>query len=147
MRFRDAGLLRWLLGSGGGAVTGPAAVPAVIVMVGAPGSGKSHFAEQRYPWHQILSSDRFREQLTDDPLAQDINPLIFDALHSFLRVRCSRGLTTVVDATNREPEHRAELTAIARQYRMATIGVHIDMPPYVCHWRDAARPETTKVPS
>ncbi len=127
-------------------MTGPAAVPAVIAMVGAAGSGKSHFATERYPWHQILSSDRFREHLTDDPLAQDINPWVFDAIHSFLRVRCSRGLTTVVDATNSEPEHRAALIAIARQYRMAAIAVHVDMPLYVCHWRNDARPETTKVP-
>lgn len=141
MRACLAGLLRRLLGPDGDAVT-----PAVIALVGAPGSGKSHFATERYPWYQILSSDRFREQLTDSSLTQDINPLIFDALHSFLRVRCSRGLTTVVDATNGEQAHRTALITIAREYGHAAIAVHVDMPLYVCHWRNDARPAATKVP-
>lgn len=120
--------------------------PAVVAMVGAPGSGKSHFTEQRWPWRQILSSDGFRCHLTDHRGSQDINPLVFDAIHSFLRVRCSRGLTTVVDATNDAAEHRAALIAIARQYGMPAVAVFVDKPLYVCHWANDARPEHEQVP-
>ncbi len=112
---------------------------AVIVLAGAPGSGKSFFAEKRYRPHQILSSDDMRQRLTDDPSAQHVNDLVFDAMHSFLRVRCEHGLATVVDATNVNPNHRKILIDIGRRAGLPVVAVYLDVALHICRWRNEGR--------
>lgn len=119
---------------------------AVIVLVGPPGSGKSSFASQRWRWHQILSSDVFRMLLTDDPEDMSVNDLVFDALHSFLNVRCRRRQTTVVDATNIRPEHRAPLIQAAHRNLMVPVAIHFDPGLNTCLDRNEQRPEAARAP-
>ena len=54
--------------------------------------------------------------------------------------RLARGLLTVVDATNVQPESRRSLVALAREHDVLPVAIVLDLPPRLCIERNAARP-------
>ena len=127
---------------GGRSVSGTIALPpdALVVLIGIAASGKSTFAARQFRPSQVLSSDRLRELITDDPSAQGATDDAFDLLHRILELRLRRGRLTVVDATNVEDWARAELLAVARRHGRPAIGIVLDVPLDVALERNAGRP-------
>jgi predicted kinase len=134
---------------GGRSVSGSITLPpdALIVLVGIAASGKSTFASRHFRPSQVLSSDRLRELITDDPSAQGATDDAFDLLHRILDMRLRRGRLTVVDATNVEDWARAELLAVARHRRRPAIAVILDVPLEVALERNARRPSPRPPPA
>ncbi|OLR90039.1 polynucleotide kinase-phosphatase [Actinokineospora bangkokensis] len=114
---------------------------ALVVLVGASGSGKSTFARERFLPTQVLSSDYFRGLVSDDENDQAASGDAFDVLHYVVGKRLRNGLVTVVDATNVQREVRAELLALAKEHHVLPIAVVLDVPERVCLERNAARPD------
>ncbi|HWA83084.1 MAG TPA: AAA family ATPase, partial [Fimbriimonadaceae bacterium] len=85
----------------------------LVLLVGASGSGKSTFCRKHFLPTEVLSSDGFRGIVSDDENCLDATTDAFDVLHYILRKRLSRGLLSVIDATNVQPESRRALIKIA----------------------------------
>lgn len=72
---------------------------ALVVLVGAMGTGKSSFCSRVFSNHQVVSTDAIRAALTGDFEDQTHNSEVFKILFSTLEVRIESGLFTVVDST------------------------------------------------
>ena len=112
---------------------------ALVVLVGASGSGKSVSASKHFMPTEVLSSDRFRGWIDDDETSLDATADAFDALRYLAGIRLRRRRLTVVDATNVRKEDRAGLVALAKQHHALPIGIVLDLPLALCQQRNAER--------
>jgi protein phosphatase len=117
------------------------AVPdlALVVLIGASGSGKSTFARRHFRSTQVLSSDFCRGLVADDENDQAATPDAFEVLHAIAGVRLRRGLLTVVDATSVKREDRASLVALARAHDVLPVAIVLALPEGVLLARTAER--------
>lgn len=72
---------------------------ALVVLVGAMGTGKSTFCSRVFSDHQVVSTDAIRANLTGDFEDQTHNKEVFEILFKIIEVRVNKGLFTVVDST------------------------------------------------
>ncbi|ASU79915.1 polynucleotide kinase-phosphatase [Actinopolyspora erythraea] len=111
----------------------------LVVLIGASGSGKSTFAARHFSPTQVLSSDRCRAMVADDPGDQDATADAFDVLHHIAGKRLAAGRVTVVDATNVREHARQSLIRLAREHDVLPVAVVLDLPERVCLRRNAER--------
>src|SRR5262249_50705591 len=71
--------------------------PALVVLVGASGSGKSAWAQARYRPQEIVSSDQLRGVVGSGEHDLDASVDAFAVLDQVVAARLKRGLNTVVD--------------------------------------------------
>ena len=109
------------------------------MLIGIAASGKSTFAARWFAPTAVLSSDRMRAMITDDPAAQGATDDAFDLLHRVLEMRLRRGRLTVVDATNVEDWARGQLLDLARRHRRPAVAAVLDVPLAVSLERNALR--------
>jgi protein phosphatase len=112
---------------------------ALVVLVGASGSGKSTFARKHFKSTEILSSDYCRGLVLDDENNQAATKDAFEVLQFIASKRLAGGKLTVVDATNVQPEARKPLIALARQYHCLPVVLVLDMPERLCRDRNTGR--------
>jgi predicted kinase len=101
---------------------------ALVLLVGAAGSGKSTWAAARFRASQVVSSDDLRARVSDDPTDQDATREAFAILHAIARARLRRGLLTVVDATNLLAASRRPLLELAVRHGRPMVAVVFDVP-------------------
>ena len=111
----------------------------LVVLVGPSGSGKSTFARRHFLPTEILSSDACRGMVSDDENDQAVTKEAFALLHYVAAQRLALGRLTVIDATSVQPEARAPLIALARQYHCLPVAVVLNLPEEVCHERNRSR--------
>jgi protein phosphatase len=114
---------------------------AVVMLMGASGSGKSTFAKKHFRPTEILSSDFFRGLVSDDENNQLVSAAAFDALYHVANKRLDIGRLTVIDATNVQEEARADVLRLARAQDCHAIAIVLDLPPARCVERNALRPD------
>lgn len=114
---------------------------ALVVLVGASGSGKSTFARRHFLATEVLSSDTFRGLVSDDETNQAATRDAFEVLHYIAAKRLAAGRLTVVDATNVQPQDRRPLIALARQYHCIPVAIVLNLPEQVCRDRNQQRPD------
>jgi protein phosphatase len=112
---------------------------ALVVMVGASGSGKSSFVRKHFKPTEVLSSDYCRGLVSDDENSQAATKDAFEVLQFIAGKRLKAGKLTVVDATNVQPEARKPLIALARQYHCLPVVFVLDMPERLCQDRNVGR--------
>lgn len=112
---------------------------AVVLLMGAAGSGKSTFAEKSFFPSEILSSDALREIITSDPTNQRYNSEVFAFLHDLLGLRAKQGLLTVVDATNVMPNARKTVREIAALHGRPVAVLVMNTSLEDCHLQNAKR--------
>lgn len=83
---------------------------------GISGSGKSTYVKDRFEKTEIVSSDKWRELITDDEKNQDCNGDAFHMFHLLIEKRMKYGRTVVADATNLRKKSRRVLLDLAKQY-------------------------------
>lgn len=113
----------------------------LVVLVGSSGSGKSSFARKHFKPTEIISSDFCRALVSDNENDQTCSDDAFDILHKIAAVRMKRGKLTVIDATNVNPQDRAELVKLAREYYFLPVAIAFDLPWQLCHDRNKERPD------
>jgi len=113
---------------------------ALVVLIGASGSGKSIFARRHFKATEILSSDFFRGVVSDDENDQGATSDAFAVLHYVLEKRLAARRLTVIDATNVRPEDRKHLVELARRHHALAVAIVFDVPEALCHERNASRP-------
>ncbi len=120
-------------------MTGPAPAGALVLMVGAQGSGKSSLVAEHAAEHARFSLDMFRLLLAGDVDAQQATPAAVDMLDTVIRYRMAEGLFTVVDSTHARPEHRDRLRRVAERHGRPTIAVLMHTPLQTCLDRQQRR--------
>lgn len=113
--------------------------PAVVVLVGPAGAGKSTLAARHFAPDEILSSDALRAIVSGDETNQAASPVAFRILHRAIDSRLKAGRTVVVDATNARAEHRRPILLRARAHGVAALAVVLDLGAAEVHARNAAR--------
>ena len=112
---------------------------ALVVLIGASGSGKSTFAARHFRETEIVSSDRCRALVGDDESDQSVTPEAFEVLYTIAAKRLEGRRLTVVDATNLRPEDRAHGIALARRYHALPVAIVLDLPPPIGIERNRSR--------
>jgi protein phosphatase len=112
---------------------------ALVLMVGASGSGKSSFARTHFLPTEILSSDTCRGLVSDNENNQAATHDAFDVLHYIAAKRLAAGRLTVVDATNLLAEDRQHLIKLARDYHCIPVAIVLNVPEQLCRERNANR--------
>src|SRR5829696_3027326 len=113
--------------------------PSVVVLVGAPGAGKSHWAAGRFPAGAVVSSDALRALVGRGEHDQRAGTDAFDLLALVLERRSRRGLTTVVDSTGLDARQRAQWLATARAHDLPAHAVVFRTDDRTCRARNRAR--------
>jgi len=120
-------------------VTTPLPDPALVVLIGASGSGKSHWAADRYRPQEVVSSDHLRGVVGSGEHDLDASVDAFALLDQIVAARLRRGLTTVVDTLGLDPDRRRAQRELARQAGLPAVAILFDTDPALCRSRNAAR--------
>ena len=113
--------------------------PALVVLVGASGSGKSTWAAARYRAEEVVSSDALRGVLGSGPHDLDASTDAFAVLETIVAARLGRGLTTVVDTLGLDATRRRGWLDAARAAGLPAVAVVLDTPDAECRRRNGAR--------
>ncbi|WP_042428070.1 AAA family ATPase [Streptacidiphilus anmyonensis] len=124
----------------------PFELPAVVVLIGASGSGKTQ-AAAAFPSQWRLSLDECRRLVADDAGDQSATAAAVAVFDQILSGRLMRGLTTVVDATNSEAAVRASLLQRADQHRLPAVAITLRTRLDLCQARQHLRPANRQVPA
>ena len=117
---------------------------ALVLLIGASGSGKSTFASRHFAAETVISSDQLRGALAGDEADQQATDAAFARLHQWLDARLAAGALAVVDATNVEWMRRTELVRRARQQGRSAIAITFELPLDLCLARNAARSRSVR---
>ena len=137
---RDQDVARILLSLG--PLPSPSPRPALVVLGGLPGSGKSavaHALQQRVHV-ALLQSDRLRKLLVPEPAyTPEESARLFGAIHLALERLLAAGIPTVLDATMLSEREREPPAQIAARTRARLILVWVEAPEREVRRRLAAR--------
>jgi alkanesulfonate monooxygenase SsuD/methylene tetrahydromethanopterin reductase-like flavin-dependent oxidoreductase (luciferase family)/predicted kinase len=113
--------------------------PALVVLVGPSGSGKSAWAAERYRPQEVVSSDQLRGVVGSGEHDLDASADAFALLDHIVAARVRRGLTTVIDTLGLERARRRSYLELARQSRMPAVVVLFYTDGPECRRRNRAR--------
>ncbi len=114
---------------------------ALVVLIGATGSGKSTFAARHFQRTEIVSSDEARGLVCDDFNSQAASADAFELVRIIAEKRLKNRRLTVIDATNVRPADRRQWIEIARRWHALPVAIVIDPGLDVCVERNRARPD------
>jgi F420-dependent oxidoreductase-like protein len=119
----------------------------LVVLVGPPASGKSTWAAQQFPAHEVLSSDELRAIVGTGEHDQRASKDAFDLLDLAIERRLKRRLTTVVDTLGTDAKRRRRWVAAAQRAGVPCVAVVFEVDAAVCRTRnrDRDRPVPAKI--
>lgn len=88
----------------------------LTILIGPSGSGKSTYANAHYSYSRdciILSSDRLRASMFEDPRDQTHNAEVFSMMHRLASAHLEAGAHVILDATHLRHADRLNATALA----------------------------------
>ena len=109
-----------------------------MVLVGATGAGKSHWAAQWFAPDQVVSSDRLRAVVGAGEDDMRASKDAFEVLDLIVAKRLRRRLTTVVDSTGLDAKRRAAWLALAERHGVAAHAVLFEVGERVARERASA---------
>ena len=121
--------------------------PALVVLVGPAGSGKTVWAGQRYRPQEVVSSDRLRAVVGSGKHDLDASDDAFTLLDHIVAARVRRGLTTVIDTLGLDPARRRGYLELARASRLPAVAVLFRTDPAECRRRNRARGQAVPAPA
>lgn len=121
--------------------------PALVVLVGASGSGKSTWAAGRYRPQEIVSSDALRGVVGSGEHDLDASTDAFSILEQVVAARLGRGLCTVVDTLGLDPVRRTGWRDLARQAGLPAVAVVLATPDTDCRRRNGTRDVPVPAPA
>ena len=126
-----------------GPLPSPTGTPALIVLSGLPGSGKSYFCRQLaalLPSLVTLETDSLRGILFADPThSGGENARLFRAIHRLMERLLAEGHTIALDATNLIRKNRRRLYRIAEQTGASLLILELTAPESVIRQRLSQR--------
>jgi len=122
----------------------PVAEPALVVVSGLPGTGKSYFCRklaERLPF-LILESDALRKVLFPSPSYSSQESFrLFQACHRLIERLLKKGIPLILDATNLSERYREYLHSIAYRLGVKLVLIRVEAPSQVVRQRLNARQE------
>jgi predicted kinase len=113
--------------------------PALVVLIGASGSGKSAWAAAHYRPAEVVSSDQLRAVVGSGERDLDASADAFSLLDQIVAARMRRGLATVIDTLGLDPQRRRGYLDQARRGGLPAVAVRFDTNPALCRERNRAR--------
>jgi len=116
--------------------------PALVVVSGLPGTGKSLFCRElrRRTGVAVLESDALRKLLFSRPnYSSEESRRLFAAIHAAIARLLAAGISCTLDATNLKEHHRQPLYDIAEELGAKLILVEVTAAPEVVRRRLTAR--------
>jgi F420-dependent oxidoreductase-like protein len=113
--------------------------PCLVVLVGATGSGKTHWASHWFEPDQVVSSDRLRAMVGAGERDQRASRDAFELLDLIVEKRMRRRLTTVVDTTGLDAKRRDLWRSVAEREGVPAYAVVFDTPAPVVRRRNRER--------
>jgi alkanesulfonate monooxygenase SsuD/methylene tetrahydromethanopterin reductase-like flavin-dependent oxidoreductase (luciferase family)/predicted kinase len=119
--------------------------PALVVLIGPAGAGKSTWAAERYRPPEVVSADHLRSVVGSGERDLEASADAFALLDQIVAARLRRGLTTVVDTLGQDPARRRGQRELARQAGLPAVVVLLSTSPAVCRQRNRARDQPVPV--
>ena len=113
--------------------------PALIVLVGASGSGKTTWARTHFASSEVVSSDGLRAIVGTGEGDLEASADAFAVLDAVVAARTSRGLTTVIDTLGLDPERRQSVVRLGHDAGLPVVAVHFETDPRICRERNRQR--------
>ena len=113
----------------------------LVILIGASGAGKSHFAAQHFKTTEVISSDACRAAINDDENDLSVTKDAFELVRFTAAKRLAHRRLSVIDATSVRREDRRSLLDLARTYHCLAVAIVFDLGEKICLERNAARPE------
>jgi alkanesulfonate monooxygenase SsuD/methylene tetrahydromethanopterin reductase-like flavin-dependent oxidoreductase (luciferase family)/predicted kinase len=120
--------------------------PAVVVLAGAAGSGKSTWALERFRTAEIVSSDALRAAVGSGPSDLDASVEAFALLDQIVAARTRRSLMTVIDTLGLDPVRRTEYLRLARSAGLPAVLVIMNTAATLCRQRNRLRDRPVPAP-
>lgn len=114
---------------------------ALVVLIGASGSGKSTFAAKHFLPTETISSDRCRGLVGDDETDQDVSADAFDLVRAIAEKRLKHRKLAVIDATNVRAPDRKAWVELARRWHALPVAIVIEPGIDICVARNKQRPD------
>src|SRR3989338_2293147 len=111
----------------------------LVFIVGLPGSGKSTFAINHFPAETIVSTDRIRQEISNNPANQLVSGKAFEIAKTLVEERLRRGEIAVVDAQNLSEDTRAQFYQAAEAHGARVEAIFLDVSAEESVERDHAR--------
>lgn len=121
--------------------------PALVLLVGPAGSGKTTFAARHFAPDEVVSSDELRGLIGRDEADQTVSRAAFAVLHRIVERRLAAGRLTVVDATNVTRAARRALLRRAAAAGVPAVAIVFDLPLELVLAQNARRPGRIVEPS
>jgi hypothetical protein len=125
----------------------PVVKPALIVVSGLPGTGKSRFSKklsERLPL-LILESDALRKTLLPSPTyTPEESSRLFRAIRYLIEELLQKGISLILDATNLSEQYREHLYNIADHLNAKMVLVRVEAPPELVYKRLKVRSEVKR---
>ncbi len=113
--------------------------PALVVLIGASGSGKSAWAAAHYRAIEVVASDHLRAVVGSGERDLDASADAFSLLDQIVAARTKHSLCTVIDTLGLDPERRRGYLDQARRSGLPAVAVLFDTDPGLCRERNRAR--------
>ena len=113
--------------------------PALVLLIGPAGAGKSTFAAAHFKPVEVVSSDHLRALLANDPADQSASADAFRILTLMVASRLKRRLTTAIDATSLRGLNRARYRALAARNGIPVVAIAFDLSVGTYHERNRGR--------
>jgi protein phosphatase len=114
---------------------------ALVVLIGATGSGKSSFAGKHFTATEVISSDRCRGMVSDDETDQSVSADAFDLVRAIAEKRLKHRKLAVIDATNVRAADRKAWIDLARRWHALPVAIVLDPGADICIERNKGRPD------
>jgi protein phosphatase len=114
---------------------------ALVVLIGATGSGKSSFAAKHFGPTEVISSDACRSLVSDDETDQSATADAFDLVRTIAEKRLKHRRLAVIDATNVRAADRKAWIELARRWHALPVAIVIDPGVKTCIERNQRRPD------
>jgi alkanesulfonate monooxygenase SsuD/methylene tetrahydromethanopterin reductase-like flavin-dependent oxidoreductase (luciferase family)/predicted kinase len=121
--------------------------PALVVLAGAAGSGKSTWAAEHFRTAEVVSSDALRAAVGSGPADLEATADAFALLDQIVAARSKRSLTTVVDTLGLDRERRADYRRLAREAGLPAVLVIMNTAAALCRERNRERDRPVPAPT
>lgn len=111
----------------------------LVVLLAAPASGKSTFADLAFAHGDVIATDDIRGLAGGSRDALEATPDSIDILYTIVRHRLRIGLFTVVDSTGTTEGMLGRLADLAEATSSPIHYIHVEAPLIDCHQRNRSR--------
>ncbi|WP_395727947.1 LLM class flavin-dependent oxidoreductase [Nakamurella sp.] len=121
--------------------------PALVVLVGPAGSGKTTWAHTHFATSEVVSADALRAMVGSGEGDLDASVDAFAVLDAVVAARLRRGLTTVVDTLGLDAARRSAVVDLGRTAGLICVAVVFTTAIEVCRARNRARDRPVPAPA